>query len=156
MVDEIKRFEIAAKKPATDTKPDEGLKFEVPNLMPKPKPGEEPKEQTYTTLVAYQPDEAQFAMLMASVGRGASDADRIAGIINFFVNILDEDGADYLQGRLLTPTRIDPFGIDEVEQIMDWLAGEWTGNPTSGPSGSTPSPLTDSPKSTEPTPLLTS
>lgn len=149
MVDEIKRFAVAAKK-TTDV--DEGTPFEIPNKMPPIREGHEAPKQTYTRLVAYQPDEAQFAMLMATVGRGATDADRIAGIINFFINILDERGSNYLQGRLLD--RTDPYGIDDVEQIMDWLAEQWTGNPTREPSGSTQSPSSAGPKSTEPTPLL--
>jgi hypothetical protein len=135
----IKEFEVAA-APKTDAP--EGTQFNVPDVK------REGKEQTFTTITAYEPDEGQFAVLMATTGRGASDADRIAGFINFFVNILDERGADYLTGRLLTPTFRDPFGINEVEAIMDWLSSEWTGNPTRGSSGSTPSPLTDGPRST--------
>ena len=135
----IKEFEVAA---APQTDEPEGTKFKVPNVAV------EGKEQTFTTITAYEPDEGQFAVLMATTGRGASDADRIAGFINFFVNILDERGADYLTGRLLTPAFRDPFGIQEVEKIMDWLSETWTGNPTQGSSGSTPSPLTDGPKST--------
>lgn len=146
MSSDIKAFEVATKKVVEE---DEGTKFEIPDLMaPNSK-----KDQTRTTITAYQPDEGQFAMLMAMTGRGATQSDRIAGIINFFVNILDEEGSDYLQSRLLN--RLDPFGIDDVEQIMDWLSEQWTGNPTQGPSGSTPSPSNAGPKSTEPIPLLT-
>lgn len=139
MVD-IKQFEVAAASP--DAAP-EGTPFEVPDLPRKGKP------QTYTTITAYEPDEGQFAVLMATTGRGTSDADRIAGFINFFVNILDERGADYLTGRLLTPSWKDPFGIQQVEEIMEHLSTEWTGNPTQGSSASTPSPSTDGRKSTE-------
>lgn len=106
-------------------------------------------------MTAYKPDEGQFAMLMASVGRGSTDGDRIAGLINFLVNIIDTRGADHLQKRLLTPVWKDPFGIEEVEQIMEWLAEEWTGNPTQEPSGSTASPSTTGSPSTGRTPLLT-
>lgn len=139
---EIKEFAVAVK-----AKDDKATQFMVADTNNKGEP--EP-----VTLTAFQPDEAQFAMLMASTGRGVSDMDRIAGIINFFVNILEEDDADYLQGRLLN--RNDDFGIPEVEAIMEWLSEEWTGNPTQGPSGSTPSSKSTGPASTERTPLLTS
>lgn len=131
----MKVFEVAARADGDDS----GTKFKVKDA--KTKEGE-------VELLAYQPDEAQFAVLMATTGRGTTAADRIAGIINFFVNILDEEGADYLTGRLLD--RKDPFGIKNVEDIMEWLSTEWTGNPTQEPSGSTQSPSNDGPKSTEP------
>lgn len=98
-----------------------------------------PFEVDGVEMMAYRPDEAQFAMLMASVGRGSTDSDRVAGMINFLVNIIDPKGADHLQKRLLTPMHRDPFGIEQIENIMEWLTEEWTGNPTQGSSASTPS-----------------
>jgi hypothetical protein len=139
----LKEFEVAAYTQKDDD--DEGVAIPVPDLMTQ-RQLDAGKEQTYTNVLAYKPDEAQFAVLMATTGRGTSDADRIAGFINFFVNIMDENGADYLTGRLLN--RRDPFGIDDVEKIMEDLSGEWTGNPTHGSSASTPSPSSDGPKST--------
>lgn len=141
----IKEFEVAA-APKTDAP--KGTLFRIPDLMPKPREGRPAPEQTYTTITAYEPDEGQFAVLMATTGRGTSDSDRIAGFINFFVNILEPRSADYITGRLLTPSFVDPFGIEEVEQIMDWLSTEWTGNPTPESSASTPSPSTDGQRST--------
>lgn len=129
--------------------------FRVPDLMPKAKEGQPPPEQTFTEVVAYPPDEGQFAVLLATTGRGVSASDRVAGMINFFVNILDDEGADYLIGRLLTPTRKDPFGIEQVEEILERLTNAWTGNPTPEPSASQPSPSSDGPRSTAPSPLLT-
>lgn len=122
----VKSFEVAAK-----AKPDdEGIPFDVEGF----------------DMVAYQPDEAQFAMLMAFVGRGSSDADRVAGLINFLIAILDPKGADYLQRRLLD--RKDDYGIEDVENLMEWLTEEWSGNPTQGRSASTPSPSTTGSSST--------
>lgn len=132
----IKQFEVAAKPKEENV----GVQFRLPDHVA---PGQ---KQTFSDLTAYQPDEAQFAVLMATTGRGASDSDRVAGFVNFFVNILDTDGADYLTGRLLD--RNDPFGIANVEEIMDFLTEEWTGNPTQGSSGSTPSPQSDGQNST--------
>jgi hypothetical protein len=102
---------------------------------------------------AYLPDDSQFAYLLANVGRGSSSTDRIAGFVNFFVNILDRPSANYIEARLLD--RDDPFGIDEVEDIVEWLTEQWTGNPTQEPSGSAPSPQNDGPKSTQPLSLST-
>lgn len=99
-------------------------------------------------MVAYKPDEGQFAMLMANVGRGSSDSDRVAGLINFVINIIDDKGADYLVGRLYN--RKDVFGIEQIEEIMEWLVEEWTGNPTQGQSASTPSPSSTGRSSTGP------
>lgn len=104
-------------------------------------------------LKAYRPDDAQFAMLMASTGRGSTLHNRIAGYINFFVNIFDEEDAAYLESRLLD--RRDSFGVEQVDEIMDYLAEEWTGNPTQLSSDSTPSPQTDGQKSTQPSLLST-
>ena len=101
----------------------------------------------------YKPDEGQYAMLMASVGRGASDMDRISGVINFFVKIMDEKSAGYIESRLLD--RSDPFGIDDVEDIVQWLNEEWSGKVTPPPSGSTVSPLSAGLNLTQPTLLST-
>lgn len=116
-------FSIAvADSHATPDTEDEGTSFDVGDR----------------TLVAYKPDEAQFSMLMASVGRGQSDSDRIAGFINFMVAIMDDKSAAYLEKRLLN--RRDPFGVEHMEEIMSNLVKLWSGNPTKEPSGSTPSP----------------
>lgn len=140
----LKEFEVSAKQVDNDS----GTPFRLPDYLPE----DSKREQTYTDLVAYQPDDAQFAVLLATTGRGANDAERIAGFINFFVAIMDEEGADYITARLLN--RKDPFGIQNTEDILEWLTGEWTGNPTQGPSGSTPSPSNVGPKSTESSRLL--
>jgi hypothetical protein len=122
----LKSFEVAAKAKQAD----EGTPFDIEGHK----------------MLAYQPDEAQFAMLMAFVGRGSSDADRVAGLINFLIAILDPKGADYLQRRLLD--RDDDYGIEDVENLMEWLTEEWSGNPTRGQSASTPSPSTTGSSST--------
>lgn len=125
----IKEFEVAA-KPKSSPEADEGVEFKV---------GDQ-------TLTAYEPDPGQFAVLMATTGRGTSESERVAGFINFFVNILDERGANHLTGRLLN--RNDDFGIEDVENIMEWLSEEWSGNPTQGSSASAPSPSSTGEKST--------
>lgn len=105
-----------------------------------------------TMCKAYKPKDGQLAVLMASTGRHSSQQEMIAGIINFFVAVLDEDSHSYVVSRLLD--RRDAFGIEQVQNIMQWLIGEWSGRPTKSPSGSTTSQQTDGPNSTQSTPAL--
>lgn len=85
---------------------------------------------------AYKPTEGQLAMLMASMGRHTTDQTKIAGIIDFFVAVLDEEGHQYVVSRLLS--RDDPLGIVQVQEVMEWMIEEWTGRPTKPLSVSTP------------------
>lgn len=116
----MREFETALKA-VTDTDTDDGMEFAVDGEV----------------LHCYRPSDGQLAVLMASVSRSQSTANQIAGIINFFVEVLDDDSHAYLVGRLLD--RRDPFGLQEVQAIMEWMIEEWTGRPTSSPSASTPS-----------------
>jgi len=99
---------------------------------------------------AYAPDDGQLAMLLATIGRGSSDQDKVAGLINFFCAVLDDEDATYIEVRLLD--RKDPFKLDEVEKIMEWLVEEWGGRPTQPLSVSTPSQESGGPNSTQRTP----
>jgi len=86
-------------------------------------------------LKAYKPTDGQFAMVMAAMGRHTSESTKLAGIIDFFMAVMDNDSAGYLADRLLE--RSDPFGLPEIEAIMTWLVEEWTGHPTQPLSVST-------------------
>lgn len=104
-------------------------------------------------IYAHKPHEGQFAMLMASMGRGSSDGDAIAGAINFFIGLLDDNDALYVENRLMD--RKDPFsekGATTIQQWMTELVELWSGRPTKSLSVSTRSPESDGPKSTQPTP----
>jgi len=96
--------------------------------------------------LCYKPDASQFAVLMATISRQNDWAAQIAGVINFFASVLDQPSHAYLTGRLLD--RDDPFGIEEVQEIIEWMIEEWTGRPTQSPSGSTQSRQHGGPKST--------
>lgn len=102
---------------------------------------------------AYRPSDGQLAFLMASTGRHSSDSEQIAGLINFFVAVLDDDSHNYVVSRLLD--RRDPFGLEQVQAIMEWMVEEWSGRPTKSPSVSTPSPPNTGRSSTAKTPALT-
>jgi hypothetical protein len=107
-----------------------------------------------TELHAYQPSDGQLAVLMASVGRHTSMPNQVAGVINFFVEVMDEPSHVYVVERLLD--RTDPFGLAEVKEIMEWMVEEWSGRPTQSPSVSTRSRKNGGPRSTPPTSASTS
>lgn len=98
--------------------------------------------------VCYKPEASQFAVLMASISRQNDFSSQVAGVINFFASVLDQPTHAHLTGRLLD--RTDPFGIEEVQGIIEWMVEEWTGRPTQSPSGSTPSPASGGQRSTPP------
>lgn len=134
----MKEFNTAVKEVAAGDI-DEGIEFKIDDR----------------TLVAYKPSDGQLAMLMASLGRGSSETDSIAGVINFFVKVLSREGAQYIESRLLD--REDTgFELAQVEEIMEWLVEEWSGRPTQPLTVSTQSPVSGGPKSTPSTPESTS
>lgn len=106
-----------------------------------------------TVCKAYEPDDGQFAMFMASTARHTSDNEQVAGIINFFLGMLDRESQQYIANKLLD--REDRFGIREVQDIMEALAEDWSARPTRSPSGSTASQPSSGPSSTPPTPVST-
>lgn len=103
--------------------------------------------------IAYKPDESQLAMAISSMGRFSKDTDQIAGVINFFVGILDERSNTYLVNRLLD--RNDAFGLKQVTSIIEWLIEEWSGRPTKSSSDSTGSPPSTGSASVLPIPVST-
>src|SRR6187399_1152863 len=77
---------------------------------------------------AYKPTDGQFAFVMATSGKFASDEEQAAGQINFFISLFEEEDQQILARRLLD--RKDPFGMEMVGQIMEGLIEEWSGRPT--------------------------
>lgn len=102
----------------------------------------------------YKPKDGQLAVLMSSTGRHSSTQEQIAGLINFFVAVLDDASHEYIVGRLLDGK--DDFGLEQVQDIMEWMVEEWGGRPTQRPYVSTSSPPSAGPNSTLPTPASTS
>lgn len=96
-------------------------------------------------VTSYRPTDGQLAMLMASLGRHTATTVKVAGVIDFFVTILDDESYDYVVSRLLS--REDPLGMDQVQEVIEWLIEEWSGRPTQSLSVSTPSPKNGGPKS---------
>jgi hypothetical protein len=106
------------------------------------------------TCRCFQPSNGQLAILLASISSTQSWTHQVAGVINFFDATLDDDSRAYITRRLLD--RQDRFGIDEVQEIIEWMVEEWSSRPTPSPSGSTPSPPKGGRKSTARTPRSTS
>jgi hypothetical protein len=100
---------------------------------------------------AYKPGDGQLAVLMAATGRHSSQQEQVAGIINFFASVLDDESNAYVVARLLN--RKDPFGLEQVQEIMEWLIAEWSGRPTKSSPASTPSQQTTGQRSTDDTPV---
>lgn len=103
---------------------------------------------------AYRPEDGQLALLMATTASHSNMHEKVAGIINFFIAVLEERDHYYVTGRLLD--REDDFGIEDVTAIMEHLIEEWSGNPTESPSDSSPSPRSGGQKSSRRTTAATS
>jgi len=116
----VKEFTTAARE--VDVSPDEVMEFVVD--------GE--------TCRCFQPSNGQLAILLASISSTQSWTNQVAGVINFFDAVLDDDSRTYITRRLLD--RQDQFGLDEVQDIIEWMVEEWAARPTPSPSASTPSP----------------
>ena len=79
-------------------------------------------------LTARPPKDGQVAMMMARMGRHSTNNDKVAGMIDFFVELFDEADEQYVVDRLLDGD--DDFGITQVTDIMTWLMEEWSKRPT--------------------------
>lgn len=104
-------------------------------------------------LHAYHPLPGQLAFMMAALGRGQTQDQRFAAIINIMLSCLRDEDADYFESRLLTrdPKKMMPLG--QVEGIFEFLAEEWFARPTQPASGSVasqPSAGENSPATTTP------
>lgn len=114
----MKEF-ITAAAEESETDPDGPLEFSIDGVV----------------LRAYRPTPGQMAMTMVSLGKHSDQRTRIAGLIDFFVQVLDEESATYVADRLLSRTNSLP--LEQVDEILTWLIEEWSAHPTQSPSGST-------------------
>lgn len=87
-------------------------------------------------LRAYQPHEGQLTFMLAATGRGQTKEQRFAAIINIMLSALRDDDQDYLEGRLLERDPKKRIKIEEIEEIFEYLVGEWFARPTQPPSDS--------------------
>lgn len=120
---------------------------------PVPVPLSDENGEVVRTLTCYPPEEGQLAVFMATTSKHAGMQEQIAGVLNFFVSLLDEPDHVYVVNRMLD--RKDPFGAIHIQKIVAALVTEWSGRPTGSPSGSARSQKPGGRKSTRPTPALT-
>lgn len=77
-------------------------------------------------LRAYRPNEGQLTFIMAAMGRGQSQSDRYASIVNLMMESLRPDDADYFESRLLSRDPKRRLRIKEdIEPIFAYLTEEW-------------------------------
>lgn len=98
------------------------------------------------TMRAYQPTDGQLAFMLAALGRGQTNDQRFASIINIIINCLHSEDADYLESRLLSSGK-DRLPVKTIEQIFEFLVEEWFARPTQPQSDSAGTPPTTGPKS---------
>lgn len=104
-------------------------------------------------LRAYRPTQGQYALLVMAMGRHASNMDQFAALIDFFVQVLDEESERYVVDRMMSRTDIIP--IEKITDILQWFIEEWGGRPFQSSPVSTTSPPKGGKKSTRRTPALT-
>lgn len=115
----MREFKTAAKQELTD---DDYLKFKVDDVE----------------VVSVRPTEGQLVMLMAAeASEIRSNDSRMAATIDFALSVFDEDSRRYLGHRLLASE--DPFGLDNLLEILQWVIEEWSNHPTKPSSDSTSS-----------------
>lgn len=85
-------------------------------------------------VTAYKPDDAMIAIIISRTGTRASAGEVGAAAIDLFYSVLDDASARWIEGRLFD--RKDPFGLEEILEILKDLIAEWTGRPTEQPSAS--------------------
>lgn len=94
----------------------------------------------------YKPTDAQFAMYMAATGKFASDSQRMAAMIDLFVNVFEEEDRAYIIDRMMD--RSAPMPLATVTEMLEYMIEEWTGRPTRPSSASTRSRASGGRKST--------
>lgn len=102
-------------------------------------------------LTAYRPHEGQLTFMLAALGRGQTDDQRYAAIVNIMMASLKGDDQDHLESRLLANKRSERLRLKQLEEIFEFLIAEWFADPTKEPSGSAelePSGSTNSPPPT--------
>lgn len=92
------------------------------------------------------PTTGQWAVTMAGSSDPESPAEMIATQINFFFSMLDDEDVSYFRHRLFD--REDPFDVDNIAEIIEYLMEEWTARPTKQPSDYLPSQSNGGKKST--------
>ena len=81
-------------------------------------------------LKAHPPTDGQLAFMLAALGRGQTQDQRFASIINIMLSSMRDEDKDYMESRLLTRNPKLAIPIKQVEQIFEYLIEEWFARPT--------------------------
>jgi hypothetical protein len=126
----VREFKTAGRRAATVIEDAEPIEFKVDGDV----------------FTAYPPTAGQMAMMLAAQADSRDVPENVAGVIDFFDGLLDDEGRDTFRRRLLD--RDDPFDFDMVNEIMEGLMEEWSARPTKSPSVSATSQRSGGPRST--------
>lgn len=130
---------IAAVKAESEETNEEPLVFKV--------------EKDGPELRAFKPTEGQYALLVMSLGRHATNMDQFAGLVDFFIQVLDDNSQRYVIDKMMG--RDDIIPMETIVEILEWFVEEWGGRPFRSASDSTSSQRKGGKKSTQRTPALT-
>lgn len=86
---------------------------------------------------AHKPTEGQVAWLMANMTDYVKAEEQAAASINFFVGLFDQETRRIIAHRLMD--REDPFDLQQIQEITEYLVEEWSSRPTKSPSDYMPS-----------------
>lgn len=102
-----------------------------------------------------EPDTGEIVMLLTDTqGRRANLSQRLAALVDFMTEVLDEPSQEYVVQRMLDPK--DAFGLEDLTPILEWMIEEFGGRPTRQPSDYLPSRKTAGRSSTQRTSKSTS
>lgn len=74
------------------------------------------------------PTTGQWAVTMAGNSDAADTSEQLATQINFFFSLLGSKDAAWFKHRLFD--RDDPFDVDNIAELIEYLMEEWAGRPT--------------------------
>lgn len=146
---EIKQFVVGAREQIDDS-------YDMPipliiikngwELDDEGKRGSKQVEVDRLETTARKPKEAIWMMMMASLSERAGTNEALAAAIDFVRKSLPDDDAMWLVMRLWDND--DNYGLDDIQEIVEYLMEEWTANPTESPSASTSTPSRTGKRST--------
>lgn len=77
---------------------------------------------------AFAPTTGQLAFMLATLGRGQTDDQRLAGIVNIILYSLRDDDRDYFENRMLERDKKKAVPIQTIEAIFEYMTEQWFGD----------------------------
>lgn len=87
---------------------------------------ERPFEVDGEVYVAHRPVDEAFVLLSTASATSTPQADRLAAIVEFVAEVVDEDDFLRLRARLKDPK--DNFGFNDLIKVMETVVGTFTSN----------------------------